>query len=203
MLEGFTNWCIENLLDGCRQRVTVNGFMSRWRPVMSSVSQWFILGTILFNLFISDTDNRIKCTLSKFGFCMDITRWGAALQKRTCGAASCQEAAEHLQSRAVPVPPLSLQAQCLGSWHRKDPGMHRWVQWRVIVMARAEECCWEICVSSALKKKWKGDSADGFNHLMGMGRYKKKRGGGEIRKWMTVGWKVTSTGQNTGNSDSV
>ncbi|KAK4828721.1 hypothetical protein QYF61_000712 [Mycteria americana] len=56
---GFDGWTVQwitNWLDGRIQRVAVNGSMSRWRSVMS----------VLFNIFINDTDSEIKCTLSKF-----------------------------------------------------------------------------------------------------------------------------------------
>jgi len=56
-----TNW-----LDGHVQRVVVTGSISRWRSVTRSVLQGFIMGPLLFNIFISDVDSGIACTLSKF-----------------------------------------------------------------------------------------------------------------------------------------
>ncbi|GAB0188676.1 triadin [Grus japonensis] len=50
-------------------------FMSKWRPVMSDVPQESVLGLTLFNIFVSNMDSGIECTLSKFA--NDAKRCGA------------------------------------------------------------------------------------------------------------------------------
>jgi len=73
--DGWTIQWIKNWLDDCTQRLTVKGYISKWRPVMSGVPQESVLELVPFTIFDGIMDSGIECTLSKLPMTPNCVVW--------------------------------------------------------------------------------------------------------------------------------
>ena len=74
--EEWTVRMVENWLSGQAPRPMISSMNSSWRPVAGVVSQGLVLVPVLFNIFISEQDGGIQCTLSRFA---DYTNLGGVV----------------------------------------------------------------------------------------------------------------------------